>query len=112
MKRISIIIASALLFGNNGLAQAATHDHHDHTQTEQSANVITSQGVVKKINLDTLKVTITHDPIPSLNWPAMTMRFTASSREQIQSLNVNDKVSFEFIQQGNLSLLQCITVMK
>lgn len=40
----------------------------------------------------------------------MTMRFTITPQTQLNAVKPGDKVSFTFIQQGNLSLLQDIHV--
>lgn len=73
--------------------------------------VINARGVVKQIDLANKKITIAHDAIPALGWPAMTMRFTFTTEDaSIDALEVGATVSFSFIQQGNISLLQEIKV--
>lgn len=87
----------------------ANEHHHDHglTAAEQS-QAVHATGVVKSIDRESKKVTIAHDPVPALNWPAMTMRFTITPRTQLNAIKPGDNVTFNFIQQGNLSLLQDI----
>ncbi|MDF7662255.1 cation efflux system protein CusF [Erwiniaceae bacterium L1_54_6] len=73
--------------------------------------VIIATGVVKQIDLANKKITIAHQAIPALGWPAMTMRFTFTTQDDsINALKVGSPVNFSFIQQGNISLLQEITV--
>ncbi|XPE53273.1 copper-binding protein [Shigella flexneri] len=56
-------------------------------------------------------MTIHHDPIAAANWPEMTMRVHHhSTRHQWLEIKTGDKVAFNFVQQGNLSLLQDIKV--
>lgn len=38
--------------------------------------VIKNAGVVKDIDMNSKKITISHEAIPAVGWPAMTMRFT------------------------------------
>lgn len=40
------------------------------------------------------RITLAHDPIPELNWSAMTMPFTVSSPALLQGLNEGQKVRF------------------
>lgn len=55
-------------------------------------------------------MTIDHEPIPAVNWPAMTMRFTLTPETRSGDIKPGDKVAFTFVQQGNLSLLRDIQV--
>ena len=52
------------------------------------------QGKVERISKD--EVTLSHGPIPSMRWPAMTMGFKTSAPPQ--GIKVGDIVSFEFRQ--------------
>ena len=67
-------------------------------------------GVVKGVDLESKKITIHHDPIAAVNWPEMTMRFTITPQTKMSEIKTGDKVAFNFVQQGSLSLLQDIKV--
>ncbi|WP_127960358.1 copper-binding protein [Serratia microhaemolytica] len=90
-------------------AQAA-EPHHGTTATAidaDSPQIISSAGVVKEIDLKNMKVTIAHEAIPSLSWPAMTMRFTFTALDDsIRALKVGNRVNFTFVQQDTVSLLK------
>lgn len=88
-------------------AQAGEH-HHGDMPTAGQSQVVSASGVVKAIDNDSHKITIAHEPVPALNWPAMTMRFTLTPQTRLTAISPGDKVAFTFIQQGNLSLLQTI----
>jgi len=45
-------------------------------------------------------VTLAHDPIKSLKWPAMTMSFLVKDKSTLAKLSAGGKVEFEFVQQG------------
>lgn len=48
-------------------------------------------------------MTISHEAIPEIGWPAMTMRFTFMQADaSITALKVGSHVNFSFVQQGNL----------
>jgi len=55
-------------------------------------------GVVTKVDKD--KVSIRHGPVPSLNWPSMTMAFKIKDKSLMERMKKDQKVDFEFIQDG------------
>lgn len=57
-------------------------------------------GVVKKVDPKAGTVTLAHDPVKSLNWPAMTMSFMVKDKALLDKLAANKKVEFEFVQEG------------
>ena len=72
------------------------------------ANQHLAQGVIKEITPQT--VTISHGPVPSLQWPAMTMGFKAPARGFPRELKPGDQVSFAFsAQAGGSFQIESIT---
>ena len=55
-------------------------------------------GVVTRV--DKNKVSIKHEPVPSLNWPSMTMAFTVKDKSLMEKMKKDQKVNFEFVQEG------------
>jgi Cu(I)/Ag(I) efflux system protein CusF len=58
-------------------------------------------AVVKAVDLDKGKVTLAHEPVKSLKWPAMTMDFTVRDKTLFDKLAVGKKVDVEFTRQGS-----------
>ena len=58
-------------------------------------------AVVKGVDAANGKVKLAHEPIKSLNWPAMTMEFSAKDPALLDKLAVGKKVEVEFVQQGS-----------
>lgn len=52
-------------------------------------------GVIKSLDPKQKTVTLAHQPIKELNWPAMTMGFKVSDEKLLQGLKVGDQVSFD-----------------
>ncbi len=52
-------------------------------------------GEVRKVDLETKKITLRHAPIPSLDMPAMTMVFQVRDPAMLEKLKPGDKVKFE-----------------
>lgn len=59
-------------------------------------NAHLTQGSVTAIAPDS--VTIAHEPVPSLQWPAMTMGFKPPDKGLPPGLKVGDRVSFSFVE--------------
>ena len=94
-------VFNALLFSLLSLFMLTAH-------ATDANHAVSARGEVKIIDMASKKITIAHQPIPALNWPAMTMRFTLAPDTQLNDVKPGDNVDFTFIQQGNLSLLQDI----
>jgi Cu(I)/Ag(I) efflux system protein CusF len=57
-------------------------------------------GVVKKIDTKAATVTIAHEPVKSMNWPAMNMTFQVQDKSMLDKLAEGKKVEVEFEQRG------------
>ena len=66
---------------------------------EAPATTASATGTVEAVDAAAGKITIAHDPVASLDWPAMTMRFKATP-EQIASVQPGQAVRFEFEARG------------
>ena len=69
----------------------------------KAANPATHEttAVVKKVDAANGKVILSHKPIKTLNWPAMTMRFAVKDKALLQQLSVGSKVDVQFRKQDN-----------
>lgn len=54
-------------------------------------------------------VTISHGPVASLNWPAMTMQFRLARAEQARGLAVGDAVAFRFREASGAYVIEDIS---
>ena len=104
-KELSIAVAvAAVLSGTAALAQKMGDEGMDMgTQpgaTKAAAKVHHVSGVVKAVDANANLVTLVHDPVKSLNWPAMTMKFQVKDKALLDKLAVGTKVEFDFEQSG------------
>ena len=53
-----------------------------------------TKGEIRRIDLNTNKVTIRHQEIKSLDMPEMSMVFQVDNPAQLQDLSVNEKIEF------------------
>ena len=90
---------------------AAAHGAHqgmDHGQPalatgepatgDQEGDLVWAEGIVVAIEADRRVVTLDHAPVPALGWPRMVMDFRLAASVPIESLEVDEAVSFGFVQ--------------
>ncbi len=70
-------------------------DHSQHTSMEKK---IEGKGVIREIMASEGRVKISHEPIPELNWPDMTMFFQLLPAVKLDNFKPEDKVEFELQQ--------------
>lgn len=58
-----------------------------------------AMGEVKSVDAKGQVVTVAHEPVKTLNWPAMTMGFVVKDKMLMDKLSVGKKVQFEFVQE-------------
>lgn len=59
-----------------------------------------TDGEVKKVDLETGKVTIKHGEIKHLDMPGMTMVFTAKNKNLLTDIKVGEKIKFMVVNEG------------
>ena len=54
-----------------------------------------AKGIVNSVDIKGAKVNLSHEAIPSLNWPKMTMSFKVSDKQGLAMLKPGQHVDFE-----------------
>lgn len=120
---MKIIAKSSLIAALAALAACGSQEGTDATTgaeggTENAATqapppapdageVHSGTGTVASIAGD--QVTISHEEIKSIGWPAMEMTFTAADASQLSGLKSGDRVAFSFRQGDGASTLTSVT---
>lgn len=68
--------------------------------TTSTTTVHQADGIIKEIDSSRSVIKLAHGPIPSLNWPPMTMDFRLKNPSLLSSLKPGQKVIFEFIEES------------
>lgn len=110
---ILALSASTLVVAQSGDMQGMDmkdmKDMGETPQADESADVTHQMNaVVKDVDMASRKVTLAHEPVKSLNWPAMTMGFRVKDRALFDKLVTGKKVKVEFIQQGSDYLVTAV----
>ena len=89
---ISIAPAFAADRPMSGLIQVAAD--HDHDHGAQSAKGTKGRGVVNSVDAAGHKLNISHEPIPSLKWPAMKMDFAVAPSVDLKAVQAGAQIEF------------------
>lgn len=80
--------------------QEASPDAMGSMAMPAESKMVKSAGTVTAIDPASGKITLEHDAIPAVEWPAMTMGFK-SKPELLADIAVGDKVDFDLTISGN-----------
>lgn len=109
MKRTILMGAAAACLGLAGCGQGQGQNAEEATATALSEDQVqddktyTATGTITAIAGN--QVTIAHEEVEDLEWPAATADFQAQNLDQIIDLRPGDKVSFSFNQAGGQYIL-------
>jgi Cu(I)/Ag(I) efflux system protein CusF len=93
-------LISTLVVGLAGCgAGKSTAPQREAPAAEASAPSVAAEpargvGVIEAVNASAGTVTISHQPIESLGWPAMTMPFKVANPDLLKHVTVGEKVEF------------------
>jgi Cu/Ag efflux protein CusF len=98
MKTI-LFTAVALAVSLPGAAMAeGTHSMPDHSTMSGAKHgeeaAVAGAGTVNSVDAGAKKVNVTHEPIPAIGWPAMTMDFAVADGVDLAALEAGAPVSF------------------
>ena len=68
------------------------------TQTQAQKSPASHQGTGKVEQVTDEALTLSHGPIASLQWPAMTMDFKKPRRDSFKEVKVGQTVQFSFVE--------------
>ena len=99
----------SILVATIGLAVSLSVGAAD-TGTTAPAATNQTTGVIKAIDAKSGTVTLSHEPVPAIKWPAMTMPFHISP-ELARGISVGQRVKFEFTAKGMDGTITKINVL-
>lgn len=67
----------------------------DHTAAEERYTAVGTVVSIKE-GSEAASLTINHEPVPELKWPAMTMAFNVASPDLLKDVRKGDAVAFQF----------------
>lgn len=92
----ALIALTALLAAMAALPAAAQmKGHGDMSMPMQATGTHKTTGVVNAVDAGAGTVNVTHEPIPSLKWPRMTMDLEVADKTLLKEVKPGMKVEFE-----------------
>jgi len=107
----ALILALGLALAPGQVFAAAHGSHgggHGMASSRADERIYVGTGVIESIDAAAKVAVIKHDPIPALNWPAMTMNFQFDDASMMKGLKAGDKVRFDFRNRGTSAYLMDI----
>lgn len=99
MKKFVVLLAVLTLFPISSVF--AQHDGMDMSEMNNKAVITEGIGMVDAVDKSKGMVTLSHEPIVSLGWPAMTMDFSVEDKALFKKLVMGRKVQFQFQKKHN-----------
>ncbi|HET9700689.1 MAG TPA: copper-binding protein [Burkholderiales bacterium] len=93
-----LLIAAVLALGFPGAVVAGKEAVH----LVQKAATHKGEGTVLKVDAAAGKFNMSHGPIPSLNWPAMTMDFQVKDKAILKDIKPGQKVEITIVQESRI----------
>jgi Cu(I)/Ag(I) efflux system membrane fusion protein len=91
----------AAISGFGGAAQGASPNQGAMGSPSAAASAgHHAEGRIEAIDSGSGAVSIAHGPVPSLQWPGMTMQFKLANSALLGSAKRGDRVAFEFVERG------------
>lgn len=103
MKYITALtLLGGLVAGSHALAQGTSNEHEVHHPAATASATATAtatandmtEAEVRKVDLDTQKITLKHGEIKNLGMPPMTMVFRVKDPALLTAVKAGDKVRF------------------
>lgn len=95
MKHIFVTTLIVVSFALPGASFAAgDHGSHQMAQAPVAADAQMIDGLVKKVDKSSGKLTLSHGPLPNLDMPAMTMVFRVKDAVWLDQMKAGDKIRF------------------
>jgi Cu/Ag efflux protein CusF len=104
MKKFVAVATLALMASS--MAQAADvkgmsgMDQASPSRAGKTAATHKATGVVKKVDAKAETISLAHEPVAALKWPAMTMTFKVADKAMLRELGEGRKVEVTFEQRG------------
>lgn len=87
------VMTLTVMFSTSVLA-ADDHSGHGAMHGAVPASAAMTGGVIKKVDMQTSKVTVAHGPLVNLGMPAMTMVFRVKDTSWLEQMKDGDKIRF------------------
>ena len=94
----------------SGVIERLSRGQQPAAQQQRQENLLQGRGVVKSVDAAGGRITLTHEPLPAINWPSMTMAFPVRDPSLLRGRRAGERVTFAFQrpQQGETPVIERI----
>lgn len=100
MTRKYFMIVMPLLLVSAAVTPAALAQQGGGKPSASAMAAHKAQGTVNKVDTQAGNFNMTHGPVPSLNWPPMTMDFQVRDKSALTGIEPGQKVEISIVQEG------------
>ncbi len=93
MSKFVMAAAAGLFLSIGGPVNAQHSGHAGHKMEAETSGEVRAKAVVHKVDPEMGMINVTHDPVPSLKWPQMTMDLPVTKKVDLTKLKEGDKVT-------------------
>ncbi len=94
------VIVVSLLLVSAAVTPATLAQHGGDMRSASAMAAHNAQGTVNKVDTQTGNFNTTHGPVPSLNWPPLTMNFRDRDKSALTDIEPGQKVEISIVQEG------------
>lgn len=98
--------------GKMNMSEMMPDAHHQQMQQMGMSQMVSSKGVIRAIDAKAGTLKISHNAMPELKTPAMTMDFKVAKPELLQGLKVGQKIEFQLQCEGMKHTITDIKIIK
>jgi len=95
---IAIVVLAMLTFvdQNEALSEEIDHTNMDHSKMDMAEKTeAKGKGIINSVDTEGRSINITHEPMPDLHWPEMTMDLPVTRKVDLSKTSVGDAVAFK-----------------
>jgi len=90
----------------NRMSEPKPDTKMDMDDMQSGSKMVTGKGVVREIMAEDSKINMSHDPIPALGWPDMTMDFKLAEGVSTEGLKPGMAIEFELMEKNDEYMIE------
>jgi membrane fusion protein, copper/silver efflux system len=100
-----VVVSAQFLIDSEASLRASFRRISEPEAQPDAGDVVWAEGLVREIRPDEQVLNVSHDPVPALGWPAMTMDLRVADDVGLTGFGAGDQVRFAIRQTGELEFL-------
>ena len=94
--------------GLNRMSEPEMQTDMDMQKNMPDSKMITGKGMLRELMPDERKINVSHEPIPALGWPDMTMDFRVAEKVSLEGLKPGQAIEFDMVEKDDVYIIEAI----